>query len=1704
MSQLLSGKELIKLAHEKFAEYCEDPSESQIENLFQVFNHPVSSLIFARTRQKVVEAFDVTTWKSFAKEALGFLEKSMENGDQEDEQILNANKSWRSEFESTFSASSKTDLSRSRIPQFAKYTLKIKPYDGARGTAHRWWKAARQTIYSVSPDPSPPEVNAYFNLINNSLDGYEKGGKMLNQLKPKFINEEGNLDLDGLMALFVAKHDEHALDVLFAKWTGLRQRNKESIQDYVVRFNELKEDLIEQKYVESEFNYWVKFRNTVSAAAKLREKPEIKSIEEAVKMISKMENSNIRTVTFGNGNDVVLEPSVRFMRDSIDRNLNRCSNCARPSIAHKGKSKMGSKCSFARKSLQEQLDWEKKNNYDPKLGRIRGGGNPRGRKRGSRGGQLNSVKAAQNKKLKKEARKLVATLMVEAANDGARNTQGQNRGNNNHQNPNPGSQNNGNNPNANTNNSGERIKALRKIISGNNNGNVVEDRFTGGDAANNATAAGRSGRSRKVSMAFVKASSKSDEWVETAALFDSGAMPNSYVSEKLVRELKLEDRIVGGKTVHNNATRGSKFESLGWVPMRFKLPNGYEFTADMKVADMNTELIFGEALLRRMKVIINFVTNHIHVLKAKTKLPMIAADEWSLVSRITAADFEGDAAVPKRWQKLFPKKNLREIAEELDEMSAGEDLSVERGKQLIKRMLECEYKAITVPAKRPSEKISPAPIEFKDGYQDVVVNAPPTHRSAEDWEKVEWQVAQWLKAGKVQKSNSPFNSRIVLAKKKTAPFFRTAIDYRRVNNLCKQRKFILRPTREQAEEISSKKFYSTLDEDQAYTQIRIIKKDRRKTAFSTRFGKYEFVCFPYGLMISGDVFNQKKMEIFSYEGGDLLLWRYVWTYVDDDCVGTMTVICHLFVLSSVFERFLTHMLTLKIEKCEFLTTKVKWGGHIITHGKIENDPAKGLAIKHIPTPTNLKELRRFLGMCSWHLRDFDPEYVRLSSVMTTAYRKPNDAKPFGKVWTEMKLQKVFEKIKVHAAKVLVNNTFDPECKDTHLYFDWSRQAICAVLVQHGKIVRVTGRTCSDTESRYSPTKGEAMAHNFAQNAFRNYLMALSNFFTVTDHRPLMGIDRKLDLEKLDPMFTVWREENAALDSRRKLLYVMGTKNVADMWTRLFPWKMLPAEDKVYSINDDLILDEDDFEPDDQDLNGDVKVQKVNGMKFKQDGDIMRVLIRKSWKTYVPVRTRSALVLKMHMPNHLGERQLLSKLADYYFPDKRKFVRNFLDSCRCSPMKHAGNPNKEKKADKAKLTFQDVKKPFDVVQVDTYTFDDGNGKYHYLTAIDVKSKQGFCRRICKVGAAAKHSHLYQRKLFEAYMFLESAFPNYPKKIQCDNEASLVQIPHPNVEAGPVLHPQSQSLVENFHRRLAEISRFQKVTPDEAVKFYNAGLPSGGDEEDEDLVQSIFKDVSRNSDHTNGHETYDDSVENSQGSQVNSDHTNGDEISDVADQFAGTSDHGEIYARESERMLAAIDGYKGRTLEVGDLVFQRVPKRGRMKSDDYWHRLSRVTERVGRKTYMVFDGKAVSKQSLDNLKLFSVGEMMLENLLINPEFVAKAEEAIGHVGEFDYTYSNFEKFDGDAHDGDIVWLGYPGYDQLDEVAEFLAQREYKIAFLVFPDIVCARWHEIINSLSESKWYGVAPNSKDVPPMWIDKMGRNCADPHLTWWLARFEGH
>ena len=55
-----------------------------------------------------------------------------------------------------------------------------------------------------------------------------------------------------------------------------------------------------------------------------------------------------------------------------------------------------------------------------------------------------------------------------------------------------------------------------------------------------------------------------------------------------------------------------------------------------------------------------------------------------------------------------------------------------------------------------------------------------------------------------------------------------------------------------------------------------------------------------------------------------------------------------------------------IEKCEFHTTKTKFCRFIIKLGKLSMDPKKIKAIVNQQEPSNITELKLFLGFCNYY------------------------------------------------------------------------------------------------------------------------------------------------------------------------------------------------------------------------------------------------------------------------------------------------------------------------------------------------------------------------------------------------------------------------------------------------------------------------------------------------------------------------------------------------------------------------------------------------------------------------------------------------------------------------------------------------------------------------------------------------------------------
>lgn len=156
---------------------------------------------------------------------------------------------------------------------------------------------------------------------------------------------------------------------------------------------------------------------------------------------------------------------------------------------------------------------------------------------------------------------------------------------------------------------------------------------------------------------------------------------------------------------------------------------------------------------------------------------MIKLNEWKNVSNIRSSDFpisDEHLHIPERIRKSFPNNSLHEMATFLDRIPQNSDLSVEEGRALINCVLQNDHEEMIAPRTTPTPHVKPVRTPFEPSCEGKVTSEPPGRRPADEWEKIEGQVKEWLEVGEVEKSTSPFNIPHVVAKKPTPPHFRLA------------------------------------------------------------------------------------------------------------------------------------------------------------------------------------------------------------------------------------------------------------------------------------------------------------------------------------------------------------------------------------------------------------------------------------------------------------------------------------------------------------------------------------------------------------------------------------------------------------------------------------------------------------------------------------------------------------------------------------------------------------------------------------------------------------------------------------------------------------------------------------------------------------------------------------------------------------------
>ena len=92
-----------------------------------------------------------------------------------------------------------------------------------------------------------------------------------------------------------------------------------------------------------------------------------------------------------------------------------------------------------------------------------------------------------------------------------------------------------------------------------------------------------------------------------------------------------------------------------------------------------------------------------------------------------------------------------------------------------------------------------------------------------------------------------------------------------------------------------------------------------------------------------------------------LKWKTCLIYIDDIIIFSSSFDEHLHSLRLVFDRLRLANLTLKPSKCTFARKSVRCLGFLVSSSGISPDPDKISAVQSFLVPTNVKNVRCFLG-----------------------------------------------------------------------------------------------------------------------------------------------------------------------------------------------------------------------------------------------------------------------------------------------------------------------------------------------------------------------------------------------------------------------------------------------------------------------------------------------------------------------------------------------------------------------------------------------------------------------------------------------------------------------------------------------------------------------------------------------------------------------
>ena len=147
-----------------------------------------------------------------------------------------------------------------------------------------------------------------------------------------------------------------------------------------------------------------------------------------------------------------------------------------------------------------------------------------------------------------------------------------------------------------------------------------------------------------------------------------------------------------------------------------------------------------------------------------------------------------------------------------------------------------------------------------------------------------------------------------------------------------------------------------------------------KTAFTSPYGKYEYIKVPFGLAQTLAYFQQLMTSI-------LKDFNFTIAYLDDIIIFSRTVEEHLEHIKQVFEKLRSSHLSMKLSKCHFFIKETQYLGHILSTKGIRPLQSKMKSHKNMHPPKTPKQISMLPSLMRYY-RKFIRNFTKITTPLT--------------------------------------------------------------------------------------------------------------------------------------------------------------------------------------------------------------------------------------------------------------------------------------------------------------------------------------------------------------------------------------------------------------------------------------------------------------------------------------------------------------------------------------------------------------------------------------------------------------------------------------------------------------------------------------------------------------------------------------------------